>query len=894
MAAEETPTTSQETPSRGISDKLVGLTAAYVNHRRARATLGEPRYAGNGQVADYTCLLITHPEAVQEWMDDPAYSHDRITLLLQWYVQISQVYGPAMVYDIMDRRHDNLWHEFDHRVALQSSGGTPVIGTIIYAGPMESTSGTQAQSDYVQGDPIFELVHYPRSWEQLPIGTTLTQIMHHYPNHMKDEHVDAFEQQGVSGKTMSTGQPKVLRDLLISISVRGSDKPENANNKRLQYRKNDIVTRYGAAGWNSLINSPVKLRATGPAVSFRQTKSVDHRFIPNPEDRIVYQNKTFSGPPTRRAVVEGYKRDKTADAQKKAARATKNFFNKSRNLVADFLPRWEPLRTRVNVNSVFHSRLTRAFDANDGQNVRRPTRSSRRQVKTKRHHDETDIDEEDPIRGHVSSPPPKRRRADHKTFYPVGQSSRREQHNDHPQPAYMPAQARHDGLAYPGIQPSTGPPSQSYPKLIIDSNGNARLQRRSDNSNPPLQPQPTNSSQPSLAGQKRNRDDAEEYNEIMTGELTQPASKKAKQTTAASGIDVSSSDSQSTLIQAGKVVQQEEETLDNPGAHGWFDVGRDGRAVDCNQPQSHTDILSRVDWASLFNNGPVPELMEPLPLSSDNQHTNDDVGDQDSDLQPGEARDLLDFMRDEGQYRKSDAAAASGDSPRPLAQAHATATHQSQPAGSSPGPSISTKRGRDEFEEDDQTSQKPRVDRPHKKLKQTVASTPNETTEDLMDSELRAIFSAEGMEAARDSLALDGPQLEWSTRSAQDSELNYANQPTNLGLSTTDVDYPLASANSPWISNPTAGAEGPYTFEESHNSAPVAAEATTADLFNFDEDFGTVDTKDAYTIEEMDNLAPVAAEATAAEATAAGGFNIDDDLEDLFGPELMGAYDWSL
>ena len=833
-------------------------------------------------------------------MDDPAYSKDRITSLLQWYVQISQVYGPATVYKIMDRRHDNSPYELDHRVILQNIGGTPLNGSIINAGPeMESTDGTLAQSDFIRGDPIFELVHYRRSWEQLPIGTDLTDIIHHYPNHMKDEHIDAFEQQGISGKTMSMGQPKALRDELVSVGVSDPVKPENAMNKRLQYRKNDIVTRYGAAGWNNFINSSIKLRALGPAVSSGQPKTVSHGFIPNPEDQIDYRKKTFSNPPSRRTVASGYKRDKAADAQKKVARATKNFFNKSRNVVADFLPRWEPLQTRVNVNSVFHSRLTRVFNTNDGQDVQRPVGSSRRQTRTngqtrkKRHHVEDDTNEEDPLDGQVSSPPPKRQRATHNTFYSVGQPMRRQEHDDHHQAAYMPAQARQDRPAYPGYQHLSGLSSQSQPKLIIDSDGNARLQPTFDDSNQPFQSRPTESLHTSLHGHKRRRDEDEEDNHDGIGEPLGRALKRLKQTNAVSAREANGTVSQTSLDITENKSQPSGGPSDGRGGDVLSNFDLDSPVANNSQPGTFTSMLQGVtsvtDWFTASEDTNAVTETGPLDSSSYDRHLTDDIGHQESIPVSGEVGDVLDFMRGPGQFPQADVATPLDGSPRSSAQSHATSTFQPLSAGSPPHSSKNTKRGHDEFDEDDQTPQEPRVDRPHKKLKQSASSTRNEVTADLWGSDLLSIFSADNMGIGRNSMHLDVPQLEVSTASAQDSELSHANQPVDLGLSTTDNDYPLASVNSQYISNLTGSTEAPYTFEESQNSAPVVAEAGPAGIFNFDNGFGTGDTEDSFTVEESYNLAPVTAE-----ATAAGGFNIDDDFDDLFGPELMAAYDWSL
>ena len=869
LPTEEVP---QDIPSRGIGDKLVGLTTAYVNARRK--ILGEPRYAGNGQIADYSCLLITHPEAVQEWMDDPAYSKDRITSLLQWYIQISQVYGPATVCKIMDRRHDNSPHELDHRVILHSIGGTPLNGSIINAGPiMESTDGTLAQSDFIRGDPVFELVHYRRSWEQLPIGTSVTDIIHHYPNHMKDEHIDAFEQQGISGKTMSMGQPKALRDELVSVGVSDPVKPENAMNKRLQYRKNDIVTRYGAAGWNNFINSSIKLRALGPAVSSGQPKTVSHGFIPNPEDQIDYRKKTFSDPPTRRAeaVVEGYKRDKTVDAQKKTARAFKNSILKSKKLLADFFDKW----------------------TNDDPDVHRPAGSSRRQIRKKRRHDEDDTADESAIHNNIFGPPPKRQRAAHSTFYPVGQSTPQQQHGGRHQSGYMPAQPRHNVATNHGYQRSSGLSSQSHTKLVIDSDGKARLQRTSSDSNLPFQAQPTESPHTSLHGHKRGRDEDEEDSGEGIGEPLGRALKRLKQSIAVSGPEANGTVSQTSLDMTENQSQPSGGPSKGRGCDVLSNFDLDSPVADDSQPGTFTSMLQGVtsvtDWLATSEDTNAVTETGPLDLSSCDQHLTDDIGHQESIPMSGEVGDVLDFMRGPGQYPQADVATPLDDSPRSSAQSHATSTFQPSSAGSPPHPSKNTKRGHEEFDKDDQTPQETWVDRPRKKLKETAASTRNEVTADLWGSELLSIFSADGMGIGRGSMPLDVPQLEVSTASAQDSELSHANQPIDLGLGTTGIEYPLASANSQYISNLTGGTEAPYTFEESQNSAPVAAKADPARFFNFDNGFGTGDTEDSFPVEESDDFAPVAPE-----ATAAGGFNIDDDFDDLFGPELMAAYDWSL
>ena len=641
-------------------------------------TMGVARFAGNGQLAEYSSLLLTHPRVVQAWQNNPLYTEEQISRLLQWYVQVSQATSPKTVYEIMEKRSlgQSRWHKLDHRVYHSSNGGIPPIGSVIPNQPVADTSVGQVQPDFADGGQAFEFLHYPRSWEQLPIGTTLSDILNTYPNHIKDEHLDAFAAHGISGSKMWNLIPHHLKNLFKSTYLVKTSDETNLFYKRMSQRKNMVVTRYGGIAYNTMVSSPVHLRDVGTSVRKQNASLVSTGFLAHPEDWLDYRHGQFSAPNIVRTNEATYKRDKAA-AKKEAARAKKS------NHQAE------------------QARLS-AVDSRSG-----PAGTL---TKKRRHVDDDDFDEERMPKNDFAAPQ-KRQKADHGMTFPGGQSSLPRQCGFHHQPAFIPIQPRIE-------LPTTSDANQFSERFSASCFGSVgapvnvgRPQFTPQNVMPHLQApsaKPFSSPQP---GQKRGRDDADDQLiQSMTEESTIPA-------------------------EFGKFGQREEETLNHQGAHAWSNWGMDNQVADHGQPDYFVNMLEAdspdIDWDSILNPGSVPEVTESLPLGSDDQHTNGDIGGQEPNPMTEDVDDFIESITDYQKY--SESAAPSDNSSHLMAQGHISAAfQQSQLAGSSPGPSKTSKRGRDEFEEDSQNLQEPSVARPLKKLKQTGATL----TEDTADNAL--------------------------------------------------------------------------------------------------------------------------------------------------------------
>ena len=690
--------TFREGPPRGTQ-----RTQAYLKPYKH---MGKPRFAGNGHLAEYSSLLLTHPQVVQEWQNKSPYTKEEISKLLQFYVQVSQTTSPKTVYDIMDKRslHQSMWHKLDHRVFHRSTGGIPPPGSVIPNQPVADTSGVQVQPDFADGGQGYEFRHYPRSWEQLPIGTRLSDILDRFPNHIKHEHLDAFAAHGISANQMWNLVPNHLKALYKSAYLVKTADEANLFFKRMSQRKNMVVTRYGGAAYNAMVTSEFKLRDPGQSVQTRRAQPVSIGFIANPADWLDYQHQRFSAPSVVRRNEDTYKRDPAAAKKKKPTTKKETARSKKSATRSSDTKQTRGLRkSRTNTTSVIDPQLTQSTGINDRQARRSsvddgfapPAPSKKR-----RYVDSDDDDEEERMPYNNFEPPQKRQRVDSFRSYPVSQPPPPGQYIDRDQLL----QARYDGPVYYGYAPSNRQFSNSRVGPL-DAPGNmARPQLVPRQMRSPLQPQP------SIAGQKRGRDDAEEqHNDSLTEGLTQPAAKRLKQTAAAaSGINVSNSEPQSTSSQTGNLGQQQEKTLDDPGAHGWFDFGMGDQVAEYSQPDSFTEMLEDSlrgsEWASISGPEPVPDVIEPLPLSSDNQHNNEDTSSQDSKTTSEEERELLESITDYQQYIEFESAAPSFGSPPAMAQDNReTIDQQPPPRGLSPRSPKTSKRGRDEFEEDVQS-----------------------------------------------------------------------------------------------------------------------------------------------------------------------------------------------
>ena len=813
--------------------------------------MGKPRFAGNDHLAEYSSLLLTHPQVVQEWQNNSPYTKEEISQLLQYYVQVSQTTSPKTVYDIMDKRslHQSMWHKLDHRVFHRSTGGIPRLGSVIPNQPVADTSVNQFQPDFADGAQGYEFRHYPRSWEQLPIGTRLSDILDRYPNHIKHEHLGAFAAHGISANQMWNLVPNHLKALYKSAYLVKTDDEANLFFKRMSQRKNMVVTRYGGAAYNAMVTSDFKLRDPGQSVQTRRAQPVSNGFIANPADWLDYQHQHFSAPSVVRRNEDTYKRDEAAAKKKKKKPAAKKDTVKSKKSATSSSDTKQIRRlqeSRTDTTSVIDPQLTQSTDINDRQARRAavdegfapPAPSKKR-----RYVDSDDDDDEERVPNNDFEPPQKRQRVDSFRSYAVSQPPPPRQYIDR-DPLL---QARYDGPVYYGYAPLNRQFSNSRVGPVDAPGYMARPQLAPRQVESPLQPQATSSPRPSVAGQKRRRDDAEEqHSKIMTVESMQPAAKKLKQTAAGSNIDVSSLISPSTLDKVNELGQQEEETLDNPGTSGWFDLGMGDQAAEYNEPDSFTELLEAgspgVDWASIPNTGSVPELTEPLPLSSDNQHTNADNSGQVPKLTTEEEQEFLNSIADYEQYTGFESAAPSYDSPLPVAQDNVETIYQPpQPRVYSPEPLRMSKRGRDEFEEDVQNPQEPSMGHPLKKLKQTTVPSEDKAADTSLPSQDgRSVTGGGDSRAGRDSMSQVAQQVEPSVQTTEDSQLNVANDPFSLTSIEGNTDNSLAFLGDLDHSNPYNSAGDIFTLGGSPSSAPFLADDSAGADFDaeFDAMFG--------------------------------------------------------
>ena len=293
--ANATNPTAQPIPERTFREGPPRGTQGTQAYLKPYKQMGKPRFAGNGHLAEYSSLLLTHPQVVRERQNNSPYTKEEISKLLQFYVQVSQTTSPKTVYDIMDKRslHQSMWHKLDHRVFHRSTGGIPPLGSVIPNQPVADTSVNQFQPDFADGGQGYEFRHHPRNWEQLPIGTTLSDMLDKYPNHIKHEHLDAFAAHGISANQMWNLVPDHLKDLFKSAYLVKTTDEANLFFKRMSQRKNMVVTRYGGAAYNAMVMSSFKLRDPGQSVTTRHAQQVSIGFIANPADWLDYQHQHF-------------------------------------------------------------------------------------------------------------------------------------------------------------------------------------------------------------------------------------------------------------------------------------------------------------------------------------------------------------------------------------------------------------------------------------------------------------------------------------------------------------------------------------------------------------------------------------------------------------------------
>ena len=228
-------------------------------------------------IADYDSLALTDRTLVESWMRAPRnYTRTQVTLVLQYFDQVSQVLGRQVVVEILrmrstyeqqgDSQPQLSLHPLDPLVIFPgdpSSGsvqGVPRLGfTLAHIGvvakgarPDRCVDDNGVQRSYTKGEKYLQLETHPSSWEPIPIGTTSFQLLTQYPNHCHHEFLDSFIQRSIGARSMyesmtSTRQSRVMFDALKSAGIWTESQDANALQKRADRRVATVVKKYGFA-----------------------------------------------------------------------------------------------------------------------------------------------------------------------------------------------------------------------------------------------------------------------------------------------------------------------------------------------------------------------------------------------------------------------------------------------------------------------------------------------------------------------------------------------------------------------------------------------------------------------------------------------------------------------
>jgi hypothetical protein len=230
---------------------------------------------------NYTSILLRHRTIVDFWSQQFEYSEREASFVVQYFIQLTQVFpscSQEILTDILGKRSIDIaqgrrWHLlhehdplkmfadiFSPDGQLMRRQGVPhegfVLGNIRYpaVGPGQYSKGQQG----------FQLAGYAPSSQPLPIGTTLVQIIHHYPNHMAYEFLDSFLMHGVTGGNIFEVMPTSVRKAFVDNGLMTQKSASNVFLKRMKARRLVLVQELGfdTAGLGELqryLSCPVKI-----------------------------------------------------------------------------------------------------------------------------------------------------------------------------------------------------------------------------------------------------------------------------------------------------------------------------------------------------------------------------------------------------------------------------------------------------------------------------------------------------------------------------------------------------------------------------------------------------------------------------------------------------------
>lgn len=210
--------------------------------------------------ANCTCLLLSSPHIIREWHDQGKSLQD-IRYLQQYFVQVAQVYGEKTVNAILQQRHQPTPHDLDPRRMFPINSGIPFFGYVL---PHTATPLTwQTSSDpKPPRNTTTIFTAYLRASEPLPIGTTILDMLHSYPNHLVGEHLDALIQHELGGSGVWQTVPQHIKD---ELEPAGDNKTVNHQmvSQRMRRRTKQISDMYETNHVLDFQQSKFKLREVG-------------------------------------------------------------------------------------------------------------------------------------------------------------------------------------------------------------------------------------------------------------------------------------------------------------------------------------------------------------------------------------------------------------------------------------------------------------------------------------------------------------------------------------------------------------------------------------------------------------------------------------------------------
>lgn len=242
-------------------------------------TRAKPRkLPGTDVVSDYTSPLLTHPDIVESWGTVLGYTHDETCLVLQYFEQVAQLKGQAVIDQIFATRStttlkEKAYHLLEVLDPLRMFFAAPKAGVPPFGFDLSQhqqpwgarPESQKAQEQFTPASKMFQLVGYKKTWEPLPVGTTCVDILQHYPNHLCYEFLDAFMQHGMNAKAMTDSIPADIEEKLKEVGLRltGKNRRNLLLQSRFTNRREERMKIFGQAAEDVFITHGIKVRQSG-------------------------------------------------------------------------------------------------------------------------------------------------------------------------------------------------------------------------------------------------------------------------------------------------------------------------------------------------------------------------------------------------------------------------------------------------------------------------------------------------------------------------------------------------------------------------------------------------------------------------------------------------------